>query len=303
MTDTRIDYPQLDPKNDYVFKRAFTACPDALVHLINDLRPDLPEITEVEILNPAITPEEMTGKHIVLDILAKDQQGNLYNIEMQVRRYNDWGKRSAFYMARLLGDQLIAGDDYAELKAVIGIHLLDFDLFMADAVQQQQALWRFELRDAMQPQVSIGDEIQLNIIEMKKADRLGLGDQHLKDWITYFEHWKEDNKMATVTHEPVKRIRGYVRQLSADEEARRIAFVRERALRDEAYQLKQARMEGEARGRIEGQVVTLLKLIQLKFGECPNWADQQIHQATDLQLQSWIEKILAADSIEDLLAD
>ena len=155
----------------------------------------------------------------------------------------------------------------------------------------------------MQPQVSIGDEIQLNIIEMKKADRLGLGDQHLRDWITYFEHWKEDNKMASVTHEPVKRIRGYVRQLSADEEARRIAFVRERALRDETSQLKHARQEGWQEGRQEGQVLTLLKLIQLKFGDCPEWADQQIHQATDSQLQGWIEKILTAESIEDLLAE
>jgi hypothetical protein len=31
------------------------------------------------------------------------------------------------------------------------------------------------MRDSQQPQVSLGDEIQLNIIEMKKADRLGLG--------------------------------------------------------------------------------------------------------------------------------
>lgn len=178
----------LDPKNDYVFKRVFTEHPDALVHLINDIRPDLPAIIEVEILNPTITPEELSGKSIVLDVLAQDTQGNRYNIEMQVRRYNDWGKRSAFYLAKMLTDQLAAGDDYAELNSVVGIHLLDFDLFSGSAAQKQQALWRFEMRDGLQPDVKLGDALQLNLIEMKKADRLGLGDQNLRDWITLFEH-------------------------------------------------------------------------------------------------------------------
>jgi len=73
MADTRpSDTYLLDPKNDYVFKRLFTEHPDALVQLINDLRPDLSPVTEVEIINPTITPSEMQGKSIVLDILAQD---------------------------------------------------------------------------------------------------------------------------------------------------------------------------------------------------------------------------------------
>ena len=43
--------------------------------------------------------------------------------------------------------------------------------------------------------------------------------------------------MATINNEAVKEVRGYIRKLSADEESRRLAFVRERALRDEARQL------------------------------------------------------------------
>jgi len=179
MTDHAL--PLLDPKNDYVFKRLFTEHPDALVHLINDVRSDLPAITKVEILNPTITPEEMSGKSIILDVLAQDAHGSRYNIEMQVRRYNDWGKRSAFYLAKMLTDQLSAGEDYAELNAVIGIHLLDFDLYSTTLEQKQQALWRFEMRDGQQPDVKLGDTLQLNLIEMKKADRLGLGDRNLRD--------------------------------------------------------------------------------------------------------------------------
>ena len=72
----------LDPKNDYVFKRLFTAAPDLLVSLINAVRTTEVPISDVEILNPRIEPEELTGKFIVLDLLAKDIEGRQYNIEI-----------------------------------------------------------------------------------------------------------------------------------------------------------------------------------------------------------------------------
>jgi len=241
----------------------------------------------------------MEGKHIVLDVLARDIQGNRYNVEMQVRRYNDWGKRGSFYLAKLLADQLVAGEDYTALQAAIGIHLLDFDLFSADDQQEQQALWRFEMRDGLQPDVKLGDELQLNLIELKKADRLGLGDQKLKDWITLFEHWKEDGKMAAVTHESVKKVRGYIRELSADEEARRLAFVRERALRDEASQLKYAQEEG----MVKGEAKLLSMQIKMKFGEVPQDVVERLNQASAEQLEEWGIKILTADSLDDLMAE
>lgn len=86
----------LDPKNDYVFKRLFAEAPDLLLALINDLRPDLPDITAVEVLNPNIEPAELAGKYIILDVLARDAAGNLYNIEIQVRRYGAWNQRGLY---------------------------------------------------------------------------------------------------------------------------------------------------------------------------------------------------------------
>lgn len=299
---TKSNQSLLDPKNDYIFKRIFTEHPDALVHLINDLRPDLPAIAEVEILNPTITPEEMAGKSIVLDVLAQDSDGNRYNIEMQVRRYNEWGKRSAYYLAKMLTDQLSAGDDYTELNAVIGIHLLDFDLYTADTAQQNQAVWRFELRDELQPDVKLGNDLQLNLIEMKKADRLGLGDQNLKDWITLFEHWQEESRMASITNEAVKQVSGHIRRLSDDDEARRLAFVRERALKDEASQMRYARQEGLQQGLLQGEVETLHKLIELKFGNCPEWVESKLDCADKQQLDLWVSKILTASNLEELFS-
>lgn len=295
--------PLLDPKNDYVFKRVFTEHPDALVHLINDIRPDLPPVVEVEIINPTITPEELSGKSIVLDVLAQDAHGNRYNIEMQVRRYNDWGKRSSFYLSKMLTDQLSVGEDYTELNAVIGIHLLDFDLYQDTPAQKQQALWRFEMRDGLQPEVKLGDSLQLNLIEMKKADRLGLSNQNLSDWITLFEHWQEETRMASIHHDAVKEVQGYIQELSADEESRRLAFVRERAQRDEATLLKEAEARGRQEGEVKGEAKLLKRLISKRFNEFPDWVQEKLNVADGEQLEAWADQIFTAASLETLFKD
>jgi predicted transposase/invertase (TIGR01784 family) len=239
----------LDPTNDYVFKRLFAEAPELLVALINDLRPDLPDIASVEVLNPTIEPSELSGKYIILDVLARDAEGHCYNVEVQVRRYGAWHKRGLFYLARTLGGQLNAGEDYQELRASVGLHLLDFDLFTATEPERQQAVWRFEMRDEHQPNVTLGNILQMNLIELTKADRLGLPSGPLRAWITFFKHWQEELTMATVAHEPVKQAMNRIRELSADEEARRLAFVRERALRDEVSLLNEAKREGRQEGR------------------------------------------------------
>jgi hypothetical protein len=125
----------------------------------------------------------------------------------------------------------------------VGIHLLDFDLFTASEAQRNQATWRFEMRDERQPEVSLGNSLQLNLIELKKADQLGSCQGPLAAWVMFFEHWREELKMATIAHEPVLQAMNRIRRLSADEEAQRLAFVRERALRDEVSLLNDARQE------------------------------------------------------------
>ncbi|MBK1706860.1 Rpn family recombination-promoting nuclease/putative transposase, partial [Halochromatium glycolicum] len=129
----------LDPKNDYVFKRLFGEHPALLASLINDLRPEEPALLAVDVLNPGINAAELRGKYIILDLLARDERGHDYNIEMQVRRSGHWHQRALYYLARMLSQQLAQGEGYSELRSAVGIHLLDFDLFTATAEQREQA--------------------------------------------------------------------------------------------------------------------------------------------------------------------
>jgi predicted transposase/invertase (TIGR01784 family) len=97
--------------------------------------------------------------------------------------------------------------------------------------------------------VGLGNLLQLNLIELKKADRLKRDQDRRADWITFFEHWREETTMAAIDHPPIREALSQIRALSADEEARRLAFVRERALHDEATLLKEAKQEGLEEGQ------------------------------------------------------
>ncbi len=61
----------LDPKNDYIFKRLFATAPHLLTALINSVRHEEEPVEVIEVLNPRIDPEELAGKFIVLDVLAR----------------------------------------------------------------------------------------------------------------------------------------------------------------------------------------------------------------------------------------
>lgn len=137
------------------------------------------------------------------------------------------------------------------------------------------------------PDVRLGRELQLNIVELRKADRLGQLPERLSAWIAYFEHWREDSTMSTHNYAPVQRAIEKLSTLSADEEARYWAEAREKALHDEATLLLEAREEGREEGRQEGRQEgrlesarnTALHLIQLGL-----LSDVQIAQATGLSV-------------------
>ncbi len=257
----------LDPKNDYVFKRLFAVAPHLLTALINAIRSEDEALEVIEVLNPRIDPQDLAGKFIVLDILAKDRHGRLINVEMQVKSFDPWSARSTYYLASALVKQIGSGESYAELKPVIGIHLLNFDLF-TESHQLQQAHWCFEMRDRWQPATKLGPELELNIIELGKADRLASASaQGLAAWVAFFEHWSEESAMNQLSYPPVQQALDMLKDLSADAETQHRAQVRERALHDERTLMQAAEQKGKLEGKIEGKLEALTLMVASGIAE------------------------------------
>jgi len=104
--------------------------------------------------------------------------------------------------------------------------------------------------------------------------------------------------MNAITHEPIRQALQQLQELSGDAEAQRLAFVRERALRDEKSELKAARQEG----RQQGRAAVLARLLQLKFGPLAEATQQRLAQAGEAQLDAWAERILSAHSLAEVFA-
>jgi len=82
------------------------------------------------------------------------------------------------------------------------------------------------------------------------------------------------------------------RMPTAEEEAQRMAFVRERAMHDEASLI------GDALRR--GELSMLVKLLNRKFGPLPDDITHKLQKATIEQLTQWGENVLFADSLDDV---
>ncbi|HEX8613895.1 MAG TPA: Rpn family recombination-promoting nuclease/putative transposase [Telluria sp.] len=69
----------------------------------------------------------------------------------------------------------------------------------------------------------------------------------------------------------------------------------------------QARVEGAAEGKVEGQVSALRgvlgTLLRKRFGNLPNEATQRIGQGTQTELEGWVERALDAPSLAAVFGD
>ena len=299
----------LDPCNDFVFKALFVEKPALLLDLINAVREHLPAIEDIEILNPAIPPEALEGKAIVLDLLARDRSGRRFNIEMQVRRQPALPKRSVFYLSRVVSGQLEAGEQYASLAPVIGIQLLDFVYFRD---RPGKACWRYVLRDDEFGEVLPDSPLEVNLVELPKADRLGENDRStpLSAWVTFFKHAQEPDIMSQIDYPPVREAMDTLRGISDDELKQLHALARKRALMDQAELVDEARTEGRAEGRAEGRnegltegavntrIQMLTRQLTVRFGPLPEAAVERIHSGTAEDHERWAERLLTAASLD-----
>jgi len=292
----------LDPTLDLNFKRVFAQSPELLAALINAVRWDCPPITVESIRNPEIAPEDLTRKLIVLDVLVRDAQGRLLNIEMQARPHMGLPARLVFYLARVLVNEFGAGEGYRQVPPVIGISLLDFDLFPV----KEQAVWTFELRDRQRPDVVLDRSLSLHVLEMPKAEQLARNassqvPQILADWLLWFRHANEENIMQQIQTPAVHQAHQRLRALSGDAQAWTDAAQRESALAMEATLLEE-KVEAEARGRVAGQLDVLRRQMRMKFGELPALVEQQLQGAEPAQLTHWTDRILFAETLEQVFS-
>ena len=121
---------ELNLKNDIVFKAFFAKKGNEKF-----LKSFLEALLEVEIRKIEIVGESSllqlskTEKLGRLDIKATIDNEKIINIEMQVEKDENMGKRSVFYGCSLIREQVGKSESYEKIKPVIQINILDFIYF------------------------------------------------------------------------------------------------------------------------------------------------------------------------------
>ena len=175
---------RIDPKIDCVFKALLGSVENRnlLVHFLNAVLVDdlSSPITEAEILNPYNDKEFLDDKLSVVDVKAKDSEGRLYQIEIQLLPYRHLPERMVYTWCDIISQQLQSGHDYSLLKPVFSIWLLAENLLPGEAGYAHE----YKLQDRLGR--TLADLGGIHLLELKKftAERIETEEQR---WLKFFK--------------------------------------------------------------------------------------------------------------------
>ena len=242
--------PKLKVTNDYIFKKIFGKKGNESI-LKNFLSAILQiEIKSIEVITDANLEKELESNKLgILDIEAKLDENTIVNIEMQViNRYNML-ERTLFYWSGIYYNILQKGEDYKEIKKVIAINILDYNEF-EEGPYHEIAKLRREYKNKI-----LTDKMEIHFIQIPKFKRekenaqTGLG-----EWMSFIAQIGEKEvKNAMNKNKEIKKAQEEYEHLVGDEAERRIAFLREKAIRDETSIYDAGYHKGEELGKKIGE--------------------------------------------------
>ena len=117
----------LNYRNDLFFKYTLSREDEGSIFARNTIieRVTGIRVKESTVMNPNLDPKTIGKKKIILDVHVKDENVQLFCIEMQTTFSETELKRFEFYGARALNDQLNSGEKYELLKPVHQIIFID----------------------------------------------------------------------------------------------------------------------------------------------------------------------------------
>jgi len=215
------------------------------------IKTDFDPIVSVEIVNPFNIKEFIHDKETVLDVKATDNNGRIYDIEVQSIGNSVFIHRSLYYWSVLYSSQLQENEQYHLLKPAICINILDFIIF--ENISDYHNC--FLLKERLSNQI-LTDHLVINYLELPKLLDF-MPDDHLKS-ILYFlkNEGKEDAMLKTlIKNDPIinKAHNEYVK-FTQDDKMRDLYESRIKYQRDKNSLIYEAELKGKLEGVLEGKL-------------------------------------------------
>ena len=226
------------------------------------------KVTIVELLESESNKESKDDKFNRVDIKAKDSKGQIILVEIQQSRELDYLQRMLYGVAKAITEHMMVGNNYADVKKVLSINILYFDLGEgADYLYHgQTTLTGVHTNDTLHLSQYERNDLRVvspenvfpeyYVIRVNEFDHLAV--TPLDEWLQYLkdEYIKPDTKVPGLK-EARERLE-YLRM--SDEERRAYDYYLDTLVRDtDVMKTKileaeiKGRKEGEAKGRAEGE--------------------------------------------------
>lgn len=244
---------KLKVTNDFVFKKLFgkqenkDLLKDLLIAIIEE------PIKEIEIQKDSSLEKTLEiNKTGILDIKATLNNNTIVNIEMQVKNQYNTVERSLFYWSSLYHNELCKGEDYITNKRTISINILNYNCFQEGPYHEVARIKR-DYNNLI-----LTKDLELHYIQIPKfVEEKRQTQTKLDQWIQFIGDINEKGvKEAMEKNKVIKKASEELEYLTGDEEIRRLAELRDKAIRDEKTNLRGAREEG----RKEGEEIEKIKI-------------------------------------------
>lgn len=253
--------------SDFVFKKLFSENPDLLLSLLNSFPNFSGEksIKEIKILNPEISRDIFDDKLSILDILAEDQNGYKFHIEMQGFFHQNYQERILYYWSKLYSRVIKKGEKYKSLRKVISISFLNFNIFK----NQEEVHSIYKVLNIYKPEICLTEDLEIHTIELKKFHK------QIKDLHGSFDSWLytlkeaatikgESMKSLTANNPTIKKALAELKILSRDKKNRELYEMKMKGLSDYRSDIEGYYEDGIQKGKEEGIKIGEEKGIKLE---------------------------------------
>ena len=207
---------------------------------------------------------EMEGKAIRLDVYAEDAGTSVYDIEMQTTKspHDSLPKRTLYYQALIVANQIKRGSDYQDLKKTFIIFVCTFDPF-----GEGRRIYTFKNICLESPSLRLANGSTTIFLNAKGIN--GEVDKDIQDLLEFINGKKAQGdfvkRIATKVGEVKSNDRLKVRYMSWYAEEMRIKRLARIEGREEGRE--EGRAEGRVEGREEGRTEVRLEMIKNLLSE------------------------------------
>ena len=243
----------LSPKLDVVFQALFGEVGNERITkaFLQEILKE--KIDKIELnVNPILRRETIEDKMGVLDVVAKINNKQNVDIEMQMISNEKLPERILYYWARLFSKGIKKGETYEKLEKTIAILITNEKIEKFEKLKYHTEWKIFETENKKE---ILTDKLEIHIIELEKIEENNQeSNDKLLDWLYFLINPNSRRvKEKMEENEELKEAKEKLDKITEDARMQQLAWWREKAIYEENTMLSSSYRKGKKEGRNEGR--------------------------------------------------